>query len=62
MMYLWGFLRYEPLKRETYAKRPNGEEKENAARKLLKPLYVMSTARGDCCETILDFLAEERGE
>ena len=49
----------EPLKRDDYVKLPDGVEKVNLARKLLKPLYGMSTACKDWCETIRDFLARE---
>ena len=41
------FLVSGPLKRDTYAKLLDGGEKGNIARKLLKPLYVLSTACED---------------
>ena len=52
---------HESLQRETYAKLPYGVEKGNIAWKLLKPLYGLSTACKDWCETIRDFLAEVCG-
>ena len=55
------FLRSEPLKRDTYAKLPDGVEKYDVAWKLLKPLYGMSTACSDWREAIRDFLANEWG-
>ena len=54
------FLRSGPLKRDTYAKLPDGVEKDNVARKLLKPSYGLCTACKDRCETIRDFLANGR--
>ena len=47
------------LKRDTYAKLPDGVEKGNIARKLLKPLYGSSTACEDWYEPIRDLLAKE---
>ena len=54
-------LRSEHLKRDTYFKLPAWAEKENVARELQKPLYVLSTACKDRYETIRDFLAHECG-
>ena len=54
-------LRSGPLKRDTYAKLPDGVEKVNISRKLLNPAYGLSTACKDWFETIQDFLANERG-
>ena len=45
-----------PLKRDTYVKLPAWVEKDNVARKLLKPLYGLSTACKDWYRTIRDFL------
>ena len=49
----------DPLKRDAYVKLPDGVENGNAARKLLKPLYGLSTACEDWCGTIRYFLAKE---
>ena len=54
------FSRSVPLKLDTYAKPPDGSRSSNIARKLLKPLYGLSTACKDWCERIRDFLAKER--
>ena len=51
--------RSEHLKREAYVKLPEGVEKGNSARKLLKPLYGLSTACKDWYRTIRDLLANE---
>ena len=53
------FLRSWPLKRENYAVLPGGEEKDDIARKLLKPLYGLSTACEDWYKSIRDFLPNE---
>ena len=53
------FLRTGPLKRAAYSKIPEWVEKGNIAWKLSNPMYGMSTACKDWCETIRDFLAEE---
>ena len=55
------FLMDGHLKREEYAKLPDGVEKENIAPDQLKPLYGTGTARKDWCETARDFPAEECG-
>ena len=39
----------EPLKRDADVKLPDGVEQDNVARKLLKPLYGLSTACEDWC-------------
>ena len=56
-MYRGLLLRSEPLKRDTYVKLPQWAEKDNVARKLLKPLFVLSTACKDWYKNIRDFLA-----
>ena len=53
------FLMSEPLKRDTYVKLPDWAEKGNVSRVLLNPLYGLSTACKEWCETIRDFLAKE---
>ena len=55
------FLRSVASKRDTFAKLPDVVEKDNVSWKLLKPLYGLSTACKDWCETILDFIAQECG-
>ena len=54
-----------PLKRDAYVKLPphthTRVEKDNVDRKLLKPLYVLSTACKDWYKTIRHFLATQRG-
>ena len=55
------FLRSEPLKRDTYAKLPDVVEKGNIERKLLKPMYRLSTSCKHWCATIRDFRANARG-
>ena len=55
------FLRSVPLKRDTYVKLPDVVEKENAAWKLLNPLYGLSAECKDWYKTIRDFLAKECG-
>ena len=50
-----------PLKRDAYVKLPNVVEKDNVAWKPLKLLYGLSTAGKDWCETMRDFLENERG-
>ena len=55
------FLRSGLLKRDTCLELPDGGEKGNIARKLLKPLYGLCTACKGRCETIRDFLAKGRG-
>ena len=54
-------MRSGPLRRDTYVKLPEGVEKGNIARKLLKPLYGMSTACKDWYGAIRNFLANECG-
>ena len=53
----WAFLRSGHWKRDTYGKLPEESEKDNVARKLLKPLFVLSTACKDWYKNIRDFLA-----
>ena len=48
------------LKRDAYVKLPALVEKDNVYWAILKPLYGFITARKDWCETIRDFLANER--
>ena len=50
-----GFLRSGPLKSDTYAKLPGGVANGNVSRKLLNPLYGLSTACKYRCGTIRDF-------
>ena len=54
------FPRSGALKRDAYAKLPDGGEKDNVAWQLLKPMYGLSAACTDWCKTIRDFLANER--
>ena len=53
--------RSSPLKRDTYAELPDGVEKGNIARGLLKPLYGVSAAGKDWRGTVRDFLARVLG-
>ena len=53
------FLRFGPLKVATYEKLPLVAEKGNISRKLLGPLYGMSTACKDWRVAIRDFLGGE---
>ena len=53
------FLRSKHLKRDAYVKLPEWVEKCNVARKLLEPLYGLSTACKDWYETLRDSLANE---
>ena len=55
------FLRSEPLKRDTYVKLLQWAEKDNVARKLLKPLYGLGTACKDWYRAIRNFRACECG-
>ena len=55
------FLRSAPLRRDAYAKLPDGVEKGSIDRMLLKPLCGLSTACEDGYKTIRDFLANGRG-
>ena len=50
-----------PLKRDACLELLDGVEKDNVARKLLKPLYGLSTACKDWYNTIRDFLSHEFG-
>ena len=54
------FLRSGPLKRDAYAKPHDVVEKDNIARKLLKPLYGMGTACKDWRKAARDLLANGR--
>ena len=54
------FLTSGPLKRDNYAKLPDVVEKDNVARKLLKPLYGLSTACKDRYGAVRDVLDEWR--
>ena len=49
------------LRRDAYAKLPDGVAKGNISRGLLKPLCGLGTVRKDGCVTIRDFLANECG-
>ena len=49
-----------PLRRETYMELPGGAEEENIAFEPSKPQYGMSTDCKDSCETIRDFVSDER--
>ena len=55
------FLGSEPLKRDNYLELPDVVENDNIERDLLKPLFGLSSACKDWCETIRDFLARECG-
>ena len=55
------FLMSGHLKRDTYVKLPQWAEKDNAARKLLKPSYGLSAACKDWYKAIRDFLVSECG-
>ena len=59
------FLRSEPLERETeretYVQWPKGVEDDKVAWELMKPLYGLSTACNDGCETLRKFPAGECG-
>ena len=55
------FSRSGPLKRDASAKLRECVENGNIAWNLLELLYGLITACNDWCETIRDFLEEERG-